>query len=168
MRIGIRYTYHISFVVLNRGGICLTILQHEGTRMSQTHIRAKEEPPQRSKPTEAAIVAVFAFFGLLLAFGVYWEGFRSDRESLDAKIIDTRIAVTSLHESNYGTWAEYRIEARVIYDLHGQKQDRWVPVSEIVNDKTLLEARLATHPTTCEISWTRSHPENARCQLPRP
>jgi hypothetical protein len=128
----------------------------------------EKEPPKRSRLAEAAIVAVFAFFGLLLAFGVYWEGFRSDRESLDAKIIDTRIAVTSLHESNYGTWAEYRIEARVIYDLHGQKQDRWVPVSEIVNDKTLLEARLATHPTTCEISWTRSHPENARCQLPRP
>jgi hypothetical protein len=136
--------------------------------MSQTHIRAEEATPKRSRLAEAAIVAVLALLGILLAFGGYWEGFRSDRETSDAKILDTRIAVVSLHESQYGTWAQYRIEAHVTYDLRGQRQDRWVPVSEIVNDKTLLEARLATHPTTCEVSWARSHPENARCQLPRP
>jgi hypothetical protein len=135
--------------------------------MSQTHIHAGKAPLKRSRLAEsAAIVAALVLFGVLLAFGVYWEGCNSERESSDAKILDTRIVVTQIHEGQRGTSVGYRIEAHVSYDLHGQMQDRWVPVPEMYKDREWLEARLASHPKTCEVSWPKSHPENARCRLP--
>ena len=134
--------------------------------LNQTHIHAEKAPPKRSRLAEAAIVAVLGIFGGLLAFGGYWEGCVSEREFGDAKILDTRIVMTQMHETQRGTWGEYRIEAHVNYDLHGQMQDRWVPVPEMYMDREWLEARLASHPKTCEVWWPKSHSENARCRLP--
>jgi hypothetical protein len=134
--------------------------------MSQTHLHAEKAPPKRNKLADAALF-LFIAIGLVAAFifGIYWEGCVSEREFADARILDTRLAVTDIHQGLYGTKVSYRIEAHVTYGLHGQMQDRWVPVSEIVTDRTLLEARLASHPKTCEVSWPKSSPENARCQL---
>jgi hypothetical protein len=135
--------------------------------MSQTHIHAEAAPPKSSRAGGAAL---FIAAGLVIAvfiFGGYWEGCASEREFADAKILDTRIVVTDIHQGRFGTTPHYQIEARVTYGLHGQMQDRWVPVSEPLTDtdRRLLEMRLARHPKTCEASWPKANPENASCRL---
>jgi hypothetical protein len=134
--------------------------------MSQTRIRVEKTPTLRNTLAAAAGVAAIGLIVVFFTFESYWVGCsRAARETAEGRILDTRIVVVNVRESQFGTRAKYRIEARVTYDLHGQVQDRWVPVPEIVTDKRLLEARLATHPKSCEVSWPTANPENASCRL---
>jgi hypothetical protein len=108
----------------------------------------------------AGLVVVFVFASRTL------PRFRTDgHDSAPGKVLETRIAIASTGESTMGSYAFYRIEAHVTFDVNGEKQDRWITASEVNTSRAELELQLLDRPGTCMVSWSPRHPENAHCSL---
>jgi hypothetical protein len=114
---------------------------------------------------------VLVIVGLLVVFVLasrMLPRFRSDgHDSAVGKVLETRIVMASTGESTMGSYAFYRIEAHVTFDVNGEKQDRWIPASEVNSSREELELQLIDRPGTCRVSWSPRHPENAHCSLQR-
>jgi hypothetical protein len=135
--------------------------------MSHSHVRVPRTPPQR-RPRVEVVLAASVFVAIaFLAFGSLFVGQPSDEVHASAigSILETRIVVDHIVDSQYGGGIFYRIEARTSYDFQGQSQDRWLTASEITTARELLQAKLASHPKYCVVYWVAGHSENARCRL---
>jgi hypothetical protein len=89
----------------------------------------------------------------------------TDHSTAAGQVLETRIVVDHLGESQYGGVIYYRIEAHVRYELHSQQRDQWMTASEATTEREVLAVRLSSHPKTCLVYWFPKHPENAQCQL---
>ncbi len=107
--------------------------------------------------------------GLLLVFVVASRMLPRFRtavyESVQGKVLETRIVIVPTGESAMGSYAYYRIEAHVAFDMNGEKLDRWIPASDVNTSRAELELQLVDRPRTCLVSWSPRHPENAHCSL---
>jgi hypothetical protein len=134
--------------------------------MSHSHIRVPRPSPQ-SRPWGEVVLAVSVFVAIaLLAFGSFvgWQS-NEDHTSATGSILETRIVLDHIVDSQYGGGIYYRIEARTSYEFQGQSQDRWLTASEITTARELLQVKLASHPKYCVVYWVPGHAENAKCRL---
>jgi hypothetical protein len=134
--------------------------------MSHSHVRVLRLPPQRHPGLEFVVAASIVVLVASLAFGSF-VGWQSDEDHASAtgSILETRIVVDHIFDSQYGGGIYYRIEARTSYEFQGRSQDRWLTASEITTTRQLLQAKLASHPKYCVVYWVPGHPENAKCHL---
>ena len=134
--------------------------------MSRSHIRKKMPAPRRTDWASFIVGPVVVVLVLWMAIGRVLPHLPSGRRDTAAgKILETRIAIYSTHESQSGSYAMYRIEAHVTFDVSGESQDRWIPASEVDSSRDILAMRLSKPPATCLVSWPPRDPENARCML---
>jgi hypothetical protein len=135
--------------------------------MSHSHVRVPRLPPQRHPGLEFVVAASIVVLVASLAFGNFvWRPSDEDHVSATGSILETRIVVDHIFDSQYGGRIFYRIEARTSYEFQGQSQDRWLTASEITTARELLQAKLASRPKYCVVYWVPGHSENAKCRLP--
>ena len=135
--------------------------------MSHSHVRVSHPPPQRRPWIEFALAVSLVALMMLLTFGNFlkWP-FDGDYARATGSILETRIVVDHILDSQYGGRIFYRVEVRTSYEFQGEPQERWLTASEITTARELLEAKLAVHPKYCVVYWVPGHPENAKCRLP--
>ena len=110
--------------------------------------------------------ASLLLFAALLVLGPRWtRTIDTSYHTATGQVLETRISVAGTRDTLYGGRILYRIETLVRYDLHGQIRERWMPTSEITDDRDLLTLRLVKRPSSCEVYWTPTHPENPNCLL---
>jgi hypothetical protein len=134
--------------------------------MSHSHIRVPK-PAKRISPWVTVLTGlVAAVFILLLAFGtiIHWP-VNTNYSTAEGMVLETRIVVDRILDSNYGGRIYYRIEARVRYPIQGQQHDQWMTASEVTIERESLLAKLSSHPKNCLVRWVPKHSENAKCQL---
>jgi hypothetical protein len=135
--------------------------------MSHSHVRVSRPPSQRRPWTEIVLAVSLVALMMLLTFRNFLK-WPSDEDYVRAtgSILETRIVVDHISDSEYGGRIFYRVEARTSYEFQGEPQERWLTASEITTERELLEAKLAIHPKYCSVYWVLGHPENAKCRLP--
>ena len=134
--------------------------------MSHSHIRVPRPAPQRDPWLEFVVAASIVVLVALLAFGGFvGRSFDETNVTATGSILETRIVVDHILDSQYGGRIFYRIEARTSYEFQGQSQDRWLTASEITTARELLQAKLASRPKYCVVYWVPGHSENAKCRL---
>jgi hypothetical protein len=134
--------------------------------MSRSHARA----PQRRHLRRPWLETVAGATILLLILAVVLTRFPrrngySDHTPVVGNILETRIALADTGDTRFGGYILYRIEAKVRYEYRGQTQERWMIASEAPETRDILEAKLATSPKTCQVSWSPDHPENPKCRF---
>ena len=134
--------------------------------MSHSHIRVPK-PAKRDSPWIPIIGTVLIVVLVAwLAFGRLFQWpLNPNDTTADGKILETRIVVDHLRDSQYGGLIYYRIEAQVKYQIQGKEQEQWIAASEATTDQILLAARISSHPKTCLVYWPPNHPDNAKCRL---
>jgi len=140
--------------------------------MSQSHVRVPT-PPRRRKWLEIAVGVAFLLIPVfyLLARAGGW--FVPDFDSTTGQVLETRIVVDHVAESQYGSSIFYRLEAHVKYAVPDQGtprqpdqfQDRWLTASDTTTTRELLTMIQAKQSKTCHIYWLPNRPEAARCRL---
>ena len=134
--------------------------------MNHSHIRVSK-PAQRSRPWSVLFVGLVAVV-LIVLFGlgrvIEWPS-NTNHSTAAGQVLETRIVVDHLGESQYGGIIFYRIEAHVRYELHGQQREQWMTASEANPERQMLAAKLASRPVNCMVYWFEKHPENPKCQL---
>jgi hypothetical protein len=134
--------------------------------VSQTHLRKRKVAPRKSGWGSHLLTVVVVLAIVLIVGGRVLPRFqKTGRESSLGKVLETRIVIVSTGESSVGSYAYYRIEAHVTFDMNGEKQDRWISASDDNSNRAELELQILDRPGTCVVSWSPRHPENAHCSL---
>lgn len=139
----------------------------KGSGMSHTHIRVPKRPPHRRVWLE-----VTAGVALLLVPVMYWLArthgwFVPAMDSTTGEVLETRIVLDNVRESQYGSQIYYRLEARVSYKDEGSnlRQDRWLTASEVTTTREWLIVLREKKSKVCRVYWIQNHPETAKCLL---
>ena len=138
--------------------------------MSHSHIRVPKSPPPGKTWAElllaGVVVGMIAILTFGLAFGRLIVFPSSDHYTkVTGSILETRIVVDHILDSQYGEKIYYRVEARTSYEFEGQAQESWLTASGATTSREELVAKIAAHPKTCLVYWFPNNPKSAKCQI---